>query len=222
MSEYETAAPVENVQRGSLFALLSIPAAIVLFAIVGGLFSMISGIIAIAIPFIAAFLYTKGAGAPLSRAGWLPFILISAVAVVLGTFTSVVAATFNGFLSVGGDGGLFGSAFLTTLGRTFNRLDDIIFPILIGLGAGLLGIVSVIRNKNQAKTAVAPAAEPWATDQQPVTPVANWQSPQPVAPVADQTAVPPVAAPTPAPRAQANQPSPGVMLNGKLIDPNKK
>lgn len=190
----DTTAPTENVGRGTTFALLAIPAAIIIFAVVAGLFQLISGIAAIVIPYIAAWLYQKGAGAPLSRAGWGPFIGVSAVAIVLGTISGIVAATYSGFL---GKGGLFSSAFLRTLLNQFSgNLGDNIVPLLIGLGLGAVGIASVLRGP---RGRAAQVATPTATD-----------APAPAA-------APPA---VPAPPA-ADQPSPGVMLNGKPVDPKQ-
>lgn len=194
----DTTAPTENVGRGTTFALLAIPAAIVIFAIVAGLFQLISGIAAIVIPYIAAWLYQKGAGAPLSRAGWGPFVGVSAVAIILGTFTGIVAATYRGYL---GHDGLLSGPFLRTLGNQFTtNFGDNIVPLLIGLGLGAVGIASVIRGP---RTRVAGTSGGAATVA-PITPVAPQENATPAPPIAP------------------NQPSPGVMLNGKPIDPNQK
>jgi hypothetical protein len=195
-------APAENVSRGATFALLAIPAAIIVFAVIAGVFQIISGIVAIVVPYIAAWLYKKGAGAPLSRAGWAPFIGVSVVAIVVGTFTGIAAATYAVFL---GDGGPFSPAFLRALGAQFSNGDSLL-PILIGLGLGTAGIVAVIRGP---RTRVTPGAAPVASSVAPAT-----------------TAVPDAATPvmpaTPAIPPAPNQPSPGVILNGKPVDPGQK
>lgn len=210
-------APVENVGRGAAFALLAIPAAIIVFAVIAGLFQIISGIVAIVVPYIAAWLYKKGAGAPLTRAGWGPFILVSAAAVVIGTFTGIVAATYAGYL---GDGGLLSESFLTTLGYQFTRyFGDTIIPILIGLGLGGVGIAGVIQTER--KKAAAEAAAEASASAVPVAPTASGAPAVPVAPTAAAPAAP-VAPTAPAIPLAPNQPSPGVILNGKPIDPNKK
>lgn len=195
------AAPIENVGRGLTFALIAIPAAIILFAIVAGLFQIISGIVAIVVPYIASWLYLKGAGAPLTRAAWGPFIGISAAAIVLGTISGIVAATYAGYL---GNGGLFSPAFLRTVGNQFTSgMGDNALPILLGLGLGAVGIASVLRGpRTRVAAGTTPVAAPPATT-----------APDAAAPAAP--AIPPV---PPA----ANQPSPGVMLNGKPIDPKQK
>ena len=206
MTDQTHTPPIGDVARGSAFALLTIPAAIAAFAIIGGVFQFITGFVAIIVPYIAAWLYQKGAGAPLTRSGWAPFILISAVATILGLFTGLATAAYSAFLAVGGNGGPFGSPFLRTLVTQLTRgFDDNVIPILFGLGLGAVAIVSVLRGPrtpaNRASTAVAPAAPAPAVPAPQPTPPASTTSPS--APV-------------------ANQPSPGIMLNGKPLDPNKK
>lgn len=194
--------PTENVGRGSLFALGAIPIAMIAFGLLGALLGGIGGIAAIVIAPIAGWLYAKGAGAPLTRKGWGPFIGISAAGVVLGTATGIVAATYNGFSSVGGDGGLFGSAFATTLrNQLTTNFENLAFPLVIGLGLGAAGIVSTLRGNARLGNRVAPAAV------------------SPVAPNAAAPAAPPAA---PLPPVAPNTPSPGVILNGKPLDPDKK
>lgn len=208
------AAPLENVGRGAAFALLSIPAAIIIFAVVAGVFQIISGIAAVVIPYIASWLYKKGAGGPLTRAGWAPFIGISAAAIVLGTLTGIIAATYAGYL---GNGGPFSAAFLRTLSSQFTtNLGDNVLPLLIGLGLGAVGIIGVVRGPR-----TRPGTQP-APDQSTAAPTGTAVPASTAAPAstAPDAAAPARVAP-PIPPAP-NQPSPGVLLNGKPIDPNQK
>ena len=198
----------ENVQRGALFTLGAIPIGIAAFALVAGLFGFITGIIAIVIPYVASWLYTKGAGAPLTRKGWLPWIAITAVAVVVGTFSGIVAGAYNAYQSVGGSG--LTPAFWTSVGNQFTRNGvDTLFALVIGIGLGLVGIVSVLRGGRGFGARNANRLTPAQTDA--------------IAPDAPASATPPPAAPpAAAPPVAPNQPSPGVMLNGKPVDPDKK
>jgi hypothetical protein len=188
MTDVNTPAVRENVSRGLLFAAAAIPLAILGFALIAGLLGGIGGFIAVAVPLVAARLYATGAGAPLGRAGLGPFVVIAAVAVVLGVATGVLASAYNSFTSVGGDGGLANPAYWTTVRHTFSDLDAA-FPVLIGLVLGLAGIVVTVRSALGAARATAPAL---------ATPAAP-----------------------PAPPA-ANAPSPGIILNGEPLDPDKK
>ena len=185
--------PVENVGRGTTFALLAIPASLILFAIVGGLLGIVTGLAAIIVPYIAAWLYAKGAGAPISKAGWGPFIAISVVAVILGTVVGVIGGFYNSFTRVGGDGGLLGGAFWTTVRlQLTDNVDSNFFPIFVGLALGGAGIIAVLRGRQAKPTGRAPG-------------------------VPAKRTVPPAAPTAPL----QNKPSPGIILNGKPLDPDK-
>ena len=183
--------------RGLAFTLLVIPASILAFGIVGGLFQAITGFVAIIVPPIAAWLFLKGAGTPVAREARAPFILITAAAIVLGLFTGIAASTYARFLSVAGEGGPFGSAYLRTLGTQFTTgFEDTLVPIIFGLGLGAVAIFSVLRGPRPGAAGTAPAAA----------------APAPAA------TLPPAAPTIPA----ANTPSPGIILNGKPLDPKQK
>jgi hypothetical protein len=207
-----TPAPVsatENVQRGLLFSLGAIVAAIVGYIVISGIigvYGYITGIVAVAIPLLGGWLYSKGAGTPV-RAGRMPWIGIMVVAIILGALTVVVASGWYSF-SRFGKGGILSPAFWTTVVNSAGN-GEVILAVVITLAAGGFGIYAALRDK-QAKTAVqAPAASPFGT----TTP--DGAAPAAVAPPAPGTpvATPPVA-PPPA------TPSPGVVLNGEPIDPN--
>lgn len=206
-------APVENVRRGALVALLTIPLSILAFAVISGFFGLISGFTAIVIPVVASWLYTKGAGAPLTRAGWAPFIGISAVSVVLGVASGIIASAYYGYERVGGDGGILAPAFWTSVRNLFSSgFENFLLPVIFGLGLGAAMIFSVIRGPRAGGRAGAgnrltPAQVDSITDAQtPVTPQPSTTPP----------ATPPAAAPI------ANKPSPGIMLNGEPLDPKNK
>lgn len=201
----QTPAPVENVSRGAALAVLSIPAAIILFIIAGGVLQLaFAAIASILVPYIALTLYQRGAGAPLSRKGWGPFIAVAAVAVIVGTFTGIIALAWALYL---GDGGILSESFLRTLGNQIGSTDGLL-ALVLGLGIGAAAILGAVRGP-RTKTAAEPAQAP-APDASAVPAVPASAPTAPVAPPA--VAAPPV----------ANQPSPGVMLNGKPVDPNKR
>lgn len=205
------AAGIENVGRGTLFALVTIPVAIALFAIVAGVFNLIVGIAAVVVPSIASWLYTKGAGTPPTRAAWTPFIVINAIAIVLGIAAGFVAGTYAGFQRVGGDGGIFAPAFATTLHNQFtNGFENILLPLIVGLVVGAAAIAGVLRGQRLNGRS---------------QPASNGLTPHQTETLAGDAG--PTAASTPtapsAPSAPlANEPSPGIMLNGKPLDPKKK
>ena len=215
MTAQPAANSTENVGRGTLFALGAIPVAIVAFAIVGAI-GFISGIVAVVIPSIAGWLYVKGAGAPLTRKGWAPFILVSAAAIILGTLAGIAGSTYQAYSSVGGSG--LTPVFWTTFGKAItNGGVDLAFAVLIGVGLGAAGIVGVVRGAGK----FAGANTNRVAAQQPVTPVA-YPTDAPAAPTAQTPVAPPAPPAAPVTPPAANAPSPGVMLNGKPVDPNAK
>lgn len=202
---------VENVTRGAVFALAAIPASIIIFALAGGFFG-INGFPAIVVPYIAGWLYATGAGAALTRRGWLPYILISLVAVVVGLIVGLFAAAFHSYTQVGGDNPFAPQVFTTAMNQLRN-FDGVLW-ILVGLGLGVAAIVGTVRGVN--RTAQSGRLTP-AQTQQLADEAAASQNAGVVAPPA-----PPAPPAAPAAPAAPNQPSPSVLLNGKPIDPNAK
>jgi hypothetical protein len=193
--------PTENVSRGLLFSLGSIVVGVVGFLILSGvigIYGTVTGVVAVAIPLTSAWLYTKGAGAPVKN-GRGPWIAITAVAVVIGAVTSLIAGAFAAFTSVGGDGGFFAPAFWRTVGNLAGN-PDFLLPIVITLAAGAFGIYLGLRGP---RTAANPAD---AANPNRIPPAAMPDAPTEATP-------PPTAAPA--------VPSPGVMLNGKPLDEKK-
>jgi hypothetical protein len=96
------------------------------------------------VPFVAAWFYRMGAGtAP--RAGRVPFIIVSVVAIVISVFTGIVVSTLAAFTRVGGDGGILSPVFWTALRNQFGDLELVGIPALVGLGFGIFGLISVLR-----------------------------------------------------------------------------
>ncbi len=156
-------APTENVARGAVFALAAIPVGMAAFALTAYVFDVASGIAAIAIPTIAAWLYAKGAGTPLSKKGWVPFISITAIAVVIGVATGVVAGAFYAFNKVGGDGGLLSPALITTVSNRFTSGEATV-TILLGLALGVGGMIGVVRKSGRVQQPVATQTLPPVAD----------------------------------------------------------
>jgi hypothetical protein len=214
-----TDAATENVSRGLLFSLGAIAAAIVGYAILSGvigIYGYVTGIVAFAIPLFGGWLYTKGAGTG-PKAGRMPWIGIMAAAIVVGALTVVVASAWYAFSRVGGDGGLFAPAFWRTVVRAAGN-GEVLLQVVITLAVGAFGIFAALRDRKKAG-AVAPAASPFGSAAAPAAPFATAPdgAPAQVAPPAPGTPVPPVAPP-----AAPAQPSPGVVLNGEPVDPDKK
>jgi len=200
MSETTAPTPVENVGRGTLVALLSIVVGVG-FALVGAwMFGSFAAIAAIVVGQAAIAFYARGAGTALSKAGWMPVIIISAVGVLLAAIAGAIGGIYFDFSKVGGDGGPFGEQFLTILGGKIERAPmDVLLPVLLGLGAGVVGIVSALRG--------------------PQTPPAQ-KGPR-IAKAPTASAEPTPENPTPE-NPEITKPSPGIMLNGKPLEPDER
>lgn len=165
MTESTASQPTENVQRGLLFCLGSILVGIAGFIFLSGvigIYGVVTGVVAIAIPFVSGWLYARGAGAPV-KAGRAPWIGITVVAVVIGAVTSLLAGAFASFTRVGGDGGFFAPAFWRTVANLAGN-PDFLIPVVITLGAGAFGIFAVLRGRGVLSGA---GAEPVKPDEKP-------------------------------------------------------
>lgn len=165
-------ASTEKVGRGLALAALAIPLGVLAGALVGGL-GLIGGLAAIVIGPAAGWLYAKGAGAPLRRAVWPPFILIGLVGVLAATAAGTIGEAFAAFTAVSGDGGLFGSTFATTVATKLAN-GDLMLPILAGLGLGVVGLFGALRGP--AATGSSTAAEVAAPLAPPAPPAPNAPS----------------------------------------------
>jgi hypothetical protein len=151
MTESTVPQPTENVARGLLFSLGSIVVGIAGFIILSGvigIYGTVTGVVAIAIPLVSAWLYTKGAGTPV-KAGRGPWIAITAAAVIIGALTSLLAGAYSSFTRVGGDGGFFAPAFWRTVSNLAGN-PDFLIPIVITLAAGGFGIFLGLRGPRPA------------------------------------------------------------------------
>jgi hypothetical protein len=182
--------------RGILVTLLVIPLAALAGILIGAV-GLVEGLAAIIVGPAAGWLYAKGAGAPLSRRGWIPFLAISVVGVGVAILAGIVASAFRAFQAVSGDGGLLGPAFRTTLTTVFTS-GNATLPVLIGVGLGLVGVFGALRSRTTPTGRISPESMAARDDAAPVTPA-------------------PPAAPLP-----PNTPSPGVILNGEPLDPDAK
>lgn len=173
MTETTPESPADTPSRGIALASLAIPLAVIAGALIGSL-GLNGGLAAVIVGPAAGWLYAKGAGAPLRRTAWIPFIVIGIVGVLLATAAGTIAEAFAAFAAVSGDGGLFGSVFATTVATKLAN-GDLLLPIVVGLGLGAIGVVGALRGPTTART-VAPVA-PTAPAAEPTAPTPNAPSP---------------------------------------------
>jgi hypothetical protein len=205
----QPAAPAPNIRRGIALALLGIPLSIAAFAIVGLVLGPLASFTAIAIPMVIGGLYAKGAGGLPSAGARVPFCVITLSAMVVGTLVGLVAGVYNTFSAVGGDGGVLGSAFQTTVRNQFanNPIENVI-PILFGFGLGVATMVSVLRGNGGALRGTG-------------RPLIS-RAPVVVDPAQPAQAIPRLTSPTSTPPPAAPRVTlPGILLNGKPLDQKK-
>lgn len=183
--------PAEDVNRGTVVALLTIPAGVIAWCVVWSI-GFIASIITFGIAVLALFLYRLGSGGTIGRAGAVRVTIITlatlALAIVAGLITSV-ALSVSRFAKVSPIEALthpnFGEFFSNYMRDGGGQLG---FSLLIAVAFGILGCFSVLRGafrqaapvQFQAPEAQAawptlpanPAADPFAderpTGQNPV------------------------------------------------------
>src|SRR3954469_4155893 len=80
--------PAENLQRGVIFALIALPAGVIVWDILWG-FGFIASIVAFGIAYLAVRLYRFGSGGRVTRSG--------AIAIAVITIGTLIIAFISGF-----------------------------------------------------------------------------------------------------------------------------
>ena len=160
--------PVEDVNRGTLVALLAIPVGVVAWVIVWSI-GIIAGILGFGIAYLTMFLYTRGSGGIISRAGAIRVTIITFVTLALAIVAGLVADVAIGISQ------------LSTL-SPIEALTDDRFPavfntyitdgvgewglyVAIAIALGIFGCYSILRNAFRATA--APKGMPWPTEPTP-------------------------------------------------------
>jgi hypothetical protein len=142
------ALPPENVQRGTLLALLVIPAGIVVWVILWG-FGFIASLVAFGIAIGALWLYRFGSGGRISRAGAVRVTLVTVVALILAFVAGLVSEVLPMYANQRNidfvsalTSGEFWSFFNNAVANNFG---DVAVQFVIALAFGALGCFSVLR-----------------------------------------------------------------------------
>jgi hypothetical protein len=142
--------PVENVQRGTVFALIVIPVGIVAWLVLWN-FAILGSIVAFGVAWLAVRLYRFGATV-IGRPGAIRIAIITGVTLVLSLFAGIANDVANYYVGLLGDGT---TALLAALTPDFWSYFWGLFPtivggylpsILIALLFGAFGCFSVLRN----------------------------------------------------------------------------
>lgn len=161
MSNYEpapaaAAAPdVENVTRGTLFALVALPVGVAAWVIIWS-FGFIASIISFGIAWLAIVLYKVGSGGLIGKAGAVRVTIITLVTVALAIVAGLVSDVALPLSRIAGISPLdavahpqFGEFFSRYLSEAGGSLT---ISILMAIGFGVLGCFGLLRS------AFAPAA----------------------------------------------------------------
>jgi hypothetical protein len=131
----------ENAARGAAWALLAVPASMIVFGVLGGGLGLISGIPAFGVPLLTAWLFARGSGGRLAPSGWRRFTILTSIAVVVGLLTGVMTAAAHAFVRVGGEGL---GAYATTVRNQFASAGTVL-QLLLGLALGTTALILMLR-----------------------------------------------------------------------------
>lgn len=144
--------PPENFVRGTLLALLAIPAGVIVFVLVWNL-GFVSAIVGFAVAFAASFLYRFGSGGRVSVRGAIVVTAITVGTLVLA-FLIAIASDISQIRHESLLESLFGPYLLPAVGA--NGLS-----VVLAIVFGVLGCFSVLRTAfQQARTDAAPPTLP--------------------------------------------------------------
>lgn len=143
-----TALPPENVQRGTMFALLIVPAGIIAWVILWQ-FGLVASLVAFGIAIGALWLYRFGSGGRISRTGAVRVAVITIVALLLAFLGGLVADVLPMYANQRNlnvidalTSGQFWEFFNHAVANNFG---DVAVQLVIALVFGVLGCFSVLR-----------------------------------------------------------------------------
>jgi hypothetical protein len=148
------ALPAENLLRGTLFALLIIPAGVLAWGIVAA-FGYISWIVGAGIVFGALALYRYGSGGRVSFAGATRISVVIVITLALSFISGIVMPNWSYFSRALGSG-----KFFEGLAATINRAGgNLAIDIIAVIAFAIIGIVVAFRTAmQQSKLPPADAA----------------------------------------------------------------
>jgi hypothetical protein len=140
--------PSENVPRGTLMALLIIPAGIIAWVVLWQ-FGLVASIVAFGVAIGALWLYRFGSGGRISRTGAVRVTIIVIVTLLLSFLAGLVADVLPLYASQRNQdyvtaltSGEFWSFFNHALA---NNAGNVAVPLVLALAFGVLGCFSVLR-----------------------------------------------------------------------------
>lgn len=185
--------PTEDVGRGTLLALLAVPAGIIVWVLVWSIGFIVS-IISFGVAYLAVFLYRLGSGGTISRPGAIRVTIITLATVVLSIIAGIVSDVA---ISIGRIAKIspFEALLMPQFGEVFGTyigdpavIGGLAPSILIAIAFGVLGCFGILRGAFRATAPEQPVAQqPWPTlPQQPQADPFTQQQPAPQVPPADE------------------------------------
>lgn len=165
----QSSAPIENVNRGTLFALLAVPLGVIAWVLLQQLgFVFIYAALGYGIAWATLFFYLKGAGGPITRVGAVRVTIVTLLALGVSVFAGLASTALLNFtrfrhvsLVEAMSSPEFGDFFGDYLA---NSVELYILPILIGVVVGIFSLFGLLRRAFQsAAPPVDPAAPPAPT-----------------------------------------------------------
>jgi hypothetical protein len=162
MSTYQPAEPIEDVNRGTVVALLAIPVGVIVWVLIWTL-GFIASIVTFAVAYLAMFLYRLGSGGAMGRAGAVRVAIITLVTLAVSIIAGLVADVAVGLGRITNTGPIEALG-LPQFGEVFNDYvtdpdSGLLLSLGLAIGFGILGCFGVLRAAfgAQAETPVAPA-----------------------------------------------------------------
>ena len=182
---YQPAQPApayENVGRGTVVALLAIPAGVIVWVIIWSI-GFIASIVSFGVALLAMFLYRLGSGGQIGRTGAIRVAIITITTIALSIFTGLVvdvAVGISQVAQVSPIDALSSPAFWTVFNEYLGTAGAPLYgSIALAVVFGIFGCFSVLRRAFRATGPTANATgQVWP--QNPTTPQQLWpQNPQP-------------------------------------------
>lgn len=220
-TEFE-ARPIENVARGTIFALVAIPVGVALWVIIWS-FGFIASIVGFAVAWLAVTLYRFGAGGVISRTGAVRVIAVTVITMLLAIFGGLVSDVAIGLgeawqlspVSVIFEPGFWD--FFSLYINDFEVQKSLLPSVGIGLLFAAIGCFGTLRRALHVSGPGAAAATPAAVPMQPLFDTPPAQPGAPVAPSSTpgwgSTATPTPAGDWSDPRFSGEQQTPPAAVN---------
>lgn len=170
--------PVEDVNRGTVVALLALPVGVIAWVLIWSI-GIVASIVGFGIAYLTMFLYTRGSGGLISRAGAVRITIITLVTLAIAIFAGLVSDVAIGISrlsSLSPIEALSDNQFPVVLNTYLtDGVSEWGFFVLLAVVFGIVGCFGILRTAFRATAAPKPME--WPT--QPATPEVPGAEPKP-------------------------------------------